>query len=99
MQGKAQTPYSYLAQLPPEKVSGKRLLIAEGDLYKGGLTLGLLKNNQWAGQINVTQPGRFIAVLEAADDTYTPTLANNVPGTDGTNHFRISKIGWVDHLQ
>ncbi len=92
--GDAPTSYAYALQLPAENSKGGRYLVAEGELFDGGLTLGLLKNNQWAGQANITTPGKFKIVMRPEAGEYTAMLAHNVP-EQKFNHFRLTKLGWV----
>lgn len=94
--GKATTPYSYLFQLPGEKLKDEpRVFLIEGELFKGGLTVGMIKDDRWASQINVTGHGKFVLAIEHSQGIYVPTVANNVPG-DPSNHFVIRRMGWID---
>lgn len=97
VKGDAPTPFAYALCLPAEKSRGGQYLIADGELFDGGLTLGLLKNNQWAGQVNITTAGKFKIVMKPDAGTYIPTLAHNVP-RQKFNHFRLNKLGWVPEI-
>lgn len=98
IKGDAPTSYSYALQLPAKDSKGGRYLVAEGELFDGGLTLGLLKNNQWAGQVNITSPGKFKIFMNPEAGEYTATLAHNVP-EQKFNHFRLTKLGWTDEVE
>ena len=93
--GKADTPYSYLFQLPEEKLAAPRVFLIEGELFKGGLSVGMIKDNQWASQISITGCGKFLVAIEHSQGLYIPTIANNVPRHPG-NQFVIRRMGWVD---
>lgn len=96
--GDAPTSYAYALQLPVENSKGGRYLVAEGELFDGGLTLGLLKDNQWAGQVNVTTPGKFKIVMKPEAGDYTATLAHNVP-EQKFNHFKLTRLGWTREVE
>ena len=50
--------------------------VVRGTLYRGGFTVGLLKNDLWTTSVNVVVPGEFLAVVEAPEDgRYIPALA------------------------
>jgi hypothetical protein len=98
VKGDAPSSYSYALGLRPEKSSGGRYLVAEGELFDGGLTLGLLRNNAWAGQTNVTTPGKFKIVMKPEAGEYTAMLAHNVPGKK-FNNFRLTKLGWSPEIK
>jgi hypothetical protein len=68
-------------------------LVAEGELIDVGVTLGLLKNNQWAGQANITTPGKFKIVMKPEAGEHTATLPYNVPGQK-SNNFKVTKLDW-----
>ncbi len=71
--------------------------IAQGHLYVGGLTLGLIENNQNAGYVNIAERGEFRVLIEApADGMYSLGLANNLDGYSLLeNRITITKIGWI----
>ena len=98
VKGDAPSSYAYALGLPINKTQGEQYLVAEGELFEGGLTLGLLKNNQWAGQVNVTTPGRFKIAMKPEAGEYTAMLAHNVPGQK-FNHFRLTKLGWSSEIK
>ncbi len=92
--GETPSAYAYAMQLSEEKSSGESYLVAEGELYEGGITLGLLKDSQWSGQTNITTPGKFKIVMKPDAGDYTAMLAHNVPN-EKFNHFKLTKLGWV----
>lgn len=82
VQGRPSTPYAYLLGLRPAPVPAGGHFVVTGELRRGGLTVGLLKDDRWAGTVNVTTPGPFVAVVEVADaGDYAPIVANyGAPG-------------------
>lgn len=98
IKGDAPSPYSYVLQLPSKKTVGDWHLVVEGELLNGGLTVGLLQNNQWTNQSNVVVPGKFKIVLRPEAGEYTATLAHNVPGQK-FNNFRLTKLGWTTEVK
>lgn len=82
IQGRPSTPYAYLLGLRPETVPAGGHFVVTGELRRGGLTIGLLKDDRWAGAVNVTAPGPFVAVVRVADEgEYAPIVASY--GTPG----------------
>src|SRR5205823_8338683 len=57
--GRGEQQYSYLARWPEMTVEAPQRLVVRGNLRGGGLTIGLLKNDQWALVRNVTTSGPF----------------------------------------
>jgi hypothetical protein len=58
--------------------SDTRLLVS-GRIEQGGLSIGLMRNNQWAGQVSINEPGDFTVVLAPpAPGTYALVVANNL---------------------
>ena len=55
-------------QSKPRPFDRHTRLIVSGAVEKGGVTIGLLKRNQWAVQVNVAEPGPFTAVIAAPAD-------------------------------
>jgi hypothetical protein len=98
VKGDAPASFAYALGLQPAKTRGGRYLVAEGELFEGGLTLGLLRNNAWAGQTNVTRPGKFRIVMKPEAGEYTAMLAHNVPGKK-FNNFRLTKLGWSPEIK
>jgi hypothetical protein len=73
-------PYVYLLGFPAEPVPAGSTLVVEGELRRGSVTIGLLKNEQWAGTFNVVDDGPFVATLERAEPgEYTLIVANWAP--------------------
>jgi hypothetical protein len=88
---------SFLARLPERPVSKGASFVLRGTLYRGGFTVGLLKNDLWTTSVNVVVPGEFLAVVQApADGPYVPALANYLTGISRRNDFVVTTLGWAD---
>lgn len=74
--------------------------VAEGVLYTGGVTFGLITKGRTAGSVNVTSRGPFTVVIQVPDDgLYTLGLANNLDGyTSLENRFVMTRFGWVNDV-
>ncbi len=93
--GRPEGPFTYLVKSAGTPAARGRYAIAEGELTAGGLTFGLLRNDRWYEQVNITEPARFVAVARVDDDgSYAIVLANNSP-RGGRTASRVSKIGWL----
>jgi hypothetical protein len=98
--GKAASQYGYLARWPQTTVDGPRRLIVRGVLRRGGLTVGLLKNDRWAIVRNVTEPGAFDLMIAVPDSgQYQPVVANCLPASSLENDFEITSFGWAPPLR
>jgi hypothetical protein len=71
--------------------------VAQGELYSGGMSFGLIKDGRTAGYVHVTTRGPFTIVIEVPEDgLYSLGLANNLDMyTSLENRFVVSKAGWV----
>lgn len=75
--GRPQSAYGYLVWFQNTPVAAGATFVVEGSLDKGRLTVGLLKDNRWAGTVNVVARGPFVAsvaVPEAGE--YSLVVAN-----------------------
>ena len=91
--GRADAAFSYLLQSKPRAFDQGRRPIVTGTLAKGGVTLGLLNRNQWAVQVNVTEPGPFTVIVAAPKDgAYAVVAANLLKGSLDTS-IVLTKFG------
>jgi hypothetical protein len=101
--GKAPTAYSYVLRWkgveikdPAQRRNAPGWLMATGRVNAGGATIGLLKNDQWAAQVNVTTPGEFIVVIEPPGaGAYDVVVANNVVDPSLHTEVAITRMAWV----
>lgn len=84
----------YLAQFRNTPLKAKQFIVAEGTLTQGGLSLGLVRNGSWAAQVQLTEPGPFMIMIEAPESaTYDVILANNLAGRFQSNDFVLTRFG------
>lgn len=96
--GKAKGRYDYLVQFKKVGITKGALLVARGRLERGGLVVGLLKDDTWYSQVVIDQPGEFIAVVEV-DKTgvFVPMITNAIETFgDRRNQFMITEVGMLD---
>lgn len=92
IRGVAPTPDAYLLQMKERDAKQGDYFVATGVIEEGGVTVGLQREGQWAGFVNVTQPGPFVAVVVVPQSgRYTVMLANCV--TLPTWSARVSRHG------
>jgi hypothetical protein len=79
VRGPVEGPMSYLLQFAPAAQRKAAHVVATGVLLEGGLTIGLQRNDQWVGYVNVVTPGWFVVTLAVPEDgEYELVVANNV---------------------
>ena len=77
--GRAEGPQSSLLQFRPRTVPEHALLIAEGELHRGGVSFGLHMAGRRSVVVSVTRPGPFVVVLEApAEGEFGVSIANDI---------------------
>jgi hypothetical protein len=77
--GEAESTSAYVIMFDKRTVAWPATLVAEGEVRHGGLTIGALDaHGAWAGSVNVTRPGRFIAVVAIPTQEFQPIVANDI---------------------
>jgi len=95
IQGLAQAPFSYLLRSTERRLGKDSRLLVAGRVNLGGITIGLLKNNQWAAQVNVTDPGDFTVVIAPpGGGSYSILLANDLQHGLDTSVV-LTKVGLI----
>lgn len=84
----------YLIALPKKKVGASSVLMVEGTIVTGGVTVGLVQGGKWAQQKTFDAPGPFKAELATEAGVYEGVLANYLPDT-AYNEVRIKRMAWV----
>ena len=64
LHGLPYAPTSYLLQYSDTDVTTSDVLVVEGEVRRGGISIGFLQDNKWAGYVNVVKPGPFMALLK-----------------------------------
>lgn len=76
---KAREKYSYILSTSPKTIKEGGMLVVKGYLLEGGITVGLLRNEQWHLTQNITHEGPFIVGFGIAEkDAYQLVIANMV---------------------
>lgn len=96
LSGQPASTYAYLLQSAPSARRRDDLLLAEGVLREGGLTIGLLKNERWAVQLSVTQRGPFrVALFVPEDGEYRVLIAAEQPSPSARLSSGLRRVGWA----
>lgn len=86
----------YLIALPKKKVGMSNLLIVEGTIVYGGVTVGLVQGGKWSQQQNFDTPGPFRAELSPGTaGVFEGVLANYLLDTTH-NEVRIKRMAWAN---
>ena len=97
IKGLADAPYTYLLQSNAQGLASGRRLVVEGHLTAGGLTVGLLRDGAWEGQIAITTPGRFTAIVQAPRrGSYAAVIANHSTDRAVGTDVVITRFGWLE---
>jgi hypothetical protein len=82
IQGRPDAPYSQVLLFKDQQFPAGGIVVARGNLRKGGITFGLLRAGFWSSYVNITTRGEFVgAVAVPADGDYWVAVANLVePG-------------------
>lgn len=77
--GRADSKYSFLLRSTARPLRTDQRVLVTGHVSRGGVTVGLLRNEQWAVSTNIRTPGDFRVVLAPPSrDSYEIVLANNL---------------------
>jgi hypothetical protein len=96
MRGPVDGPYSALLWSRPVSLRSGDRVFAEGRVYRGGVTIGLVKNDGWVGKVNVDEPGAFTAIVAAREPgAHSLVVANCVKGGESENAIVIRRFGWI----
>jgi hypothetical protein len=100
LKGQAEGRFSYVLRSKPIRISAHRL-VAKGVLNSGGVTIGLLKDDKWAGSVNVTDPGPFVVVVEppALGTNYEIVVANDLDSGPLMTDVVLEHIGWAPRVR
>lgn len=90
-------PYAYLLKSRPLTLKRGDTVLAEGRVYRGGVSIGLEgKDGKWASRADVDEPGRFLAAAIAKEPgTYALVVANYLKGEDHRAGLVVHRFGWA----
>ncbi len=83
----------------PRRQNKGDLLVVRGHLETGGITVGLMREGERAGSVNIFSNGHFTALFEAQEDgDFQLGIASNLSVYNLPElRFKITQAGWV-HL-
>ena len=90
-------PLLYLVEMKARHLEKGSFVIAEGRIDKGGATFGLVRNDEWVTQVQVTQTGAFSVVIRVPESgDYKVVLANNLLAMSSWNtRLTVTRAGLV----
>jgi len=81
---------------PPTDLAAGDGVVAEGKVYLGGVTIGLITDNQWVSRVDVDDPGSFMAAAVALrSGVHTLVIANCVRSEDRRSAVALHRFGWA----
>jgi hypothetical protein len=97
IRGRDDARFSLVMSVRQQPLPAGAIVMARGDVRKGGITLGLLgSDNAWATYVNVTSPGPFVAAVSAPrDDTYILMLVDCIPMDWIERHVPARVAEWL----
>jgi hypothetical protein len=88
--------FLHLAEWKPRLVPKGATLVASGDLMRGGISVGLVREGAWAAQVPVIVPGRFAVAIQTPDaGEYAVVMTNYVLGASLRYDVVVDRAGWV----
>jgi hypothetical protein len=94
--GEAQGPYHPLLISRPRWLEAGDAVVAEGTVHEGGVTVGLIRDGQWASRVDVDETGRFVAVAAArAAGEHTLVIAHCLKSGQRRNAIALRRFGWA----
>lgn len=96
VRGQAESPYGYLVMSRPVVLKPGDAVMAEGRVYRGGITVGLVKGDGWASRVDVDEPGAFLAAAVATEaGPHALVVANCLKGADQRTAVVLRRFGWA----
>ena len=96
IRGQAEGPYSYLLVSEVTELRAGDAVLAEGRVYHGGITIGLINGGVWVARVDLDEPGAFVAsVVATKAGPHTLVMANCLRGTDLRTAAVLRRFGWV----
>jgi hypothetical protein len=93
--GRVEEPFSSLLMSRYVELAAGDAAAAEGRLYAGGVTIGLVQDGNWTSRVDLIDPGTFIAATVAPRrGKYALVVANCRPGADPRTAFALRQLGF-----
>lgn len=95
--GKPRCPTCYLIALRDRVLRQPATFVAEGELRRGSLVVGVVKHERWDNSVVVRKPGRFRVEVPASAGINSPIIAADL--NEGDEHdATLYSVGWADFL-
>lgn len=96
VRGEVEGPYTYLVMSRPVNLERGDAVIAEGRVYRGGVTIGLVSQDAWASKVDVDAPGPFLAAAVATEPgPHALVIANCLKGDERNTAVVLRRFGWA----
>jgi len=95
IRGNADTKAAYLLTWPYQSRPKGSVFFVEGELFEGGLTVGIQQKEQWVVNLNVLQPGRFRVALQVEETGDYGAVLANIMLRGLYARMNISRYGWL----
>jgi hypothetical protein len=93
--GRAEGPYSYLVMSRPVTLSAGDAAVAEGDVYRGGITIGLVKGDVWASRVDIVDRGAFVvAAIATEPGDHSLVMAHCLHGQERRAAVAVHRFGF-----
>ena len=94
--GRVEEPSSALLMSRYVELAAGDAVVAEGRLYAGGVTIGLVQDENWTSRVDLVDPGAFmVAAVAPRRGKYAVVVANcRRPGIDHRTAFALRRLGF-----
>lgn len=93
--GTAAEPYGYLLMSRPVHLNRGDAVMAEGRVYHGGVTIGLVRNDAWSSRVDIIDRIRFIATAVVTEPgPHALVVAHCLQGAGRRSAIAIRRLGF-----
>jgi hypothetical protein len=69
--------------------------VAEGDVYRGGITIGLVKGDVWASRVDIVDRGAFVvAAIATEPGDHSLVMAHCLHGQERRAAVAVHRFGF-----
>jgi len=91
--GYAESAGSYLVAWAARRFDSSTVIVGEGRIERGGVSIGLVDASGWATRVDIAEPGPFRAAVQPATaGDYQLVIANYLPGGSLKTRLNVSKL-------
>jgi hypothetical protein len=95
--GTPRTRFCYLVQFGELHLGQGTLLVARGQLERGAMAVGLLRDEKWHRQVVIDGKGAFVSAVEVGEEgNYVPMITNATANDGERTRFSIIEIGILE---